>query len=199
MSRSVSNLFATLAADGSTAALVLGGPVNTVNVFLKEGASDGGGTLIMQVSFDGGTTWTTVPSASWTSGDGILGQYTVYGQHIRFTLSGATSPTNFVIQVSAVALSPESQSSGNFVADGTTLFLFGRAPAAGALYGDGTWGSGTLKLEFSTDGGTTWYDTGASLTADGSAAFTNVAGATVFRAALSGATSPVLVWDVTAK
>lgn len=43
---------------------------------------------------------------------------------------------------------------------------------AGTLAGSGTFDSGTLTLQMSPDGGTTWLATSATLTAAGIAAFT---------------------------
>lgn len=191
------NLFAELTANGNSAALALPGPVCDVDVYLKEGANDGGGTLKLQVSQDG-TVFADVTSASWTSGDGLLGRYTVYGGEVRFNLAGATGPSNMIPQVVARPRSMAQFRRGELTANGSATVTLGHVPAAVTLWGLGTWGSGTMKLEMSADGGTTWYDTGASLTANGYSTITNTGENTLFRVTLSGATSPVLDWFVLA-
>lgn len=59
----------------------------------------------------------------------------------------------------------------------------------GTLIAYGTFGSGTVALQFSPDNGNTWIDAGVSLTADGHGAFDLPAGVSL-RANLSGASSP---------
>lgn len=56
----------------------------------------------------------------------------------------------------------------------------------------GTWGSGTLTVQYSPDNGTTWITvSGVSLTANGSATMGGVPG-DLFRPVLAGATNPSL-------
>lgn len=58
----------------------------------------------------------------------------------------------------------------------------------------GTFGSGTVTLQVSPDGGTTWVTTGKTLTADGSV-FQDFPAGSRLRVALTGATGPDLdVW-----
>ena len=79
---------------------------------------------------------------------------------------------------------------GNLTADGQTdAVKFG---PKSVLIAEGTWGSGTVKLQFRPVGHTVWIDvTGASLTADGyKDVELNAQGDLEFRADLSGATSP---------
>lgn len=198
MSYKATNLFAELTANGNTVAFELPGAANDVSVFLMEGAAYGAGTLHMESSFDGGTTWVDVPTASWTSGDGHLGTYAVHGSDIRFNLAGATAPSDMTVQVSATARNQWTVNAGTITANGSVDVLLGRKPAAATLFAVGTWGTGTLKLQFSVDGGTTWYD-GASLTANGGGEFDNSdADATIWRINLAGATSPDLDWFVIA-
>lgn len=193
MSYQSTNLFAELTANGNTVAYEAAQPANEVSVFLQEGANDGGGTLKMQSSPDGGTTWVDVPTASWTSGDGHLGTYDVHGQDIRFNLASATGPSGMVVQISVKAKTLARVQTYALTADGNTAnILLGHKPTTVTMFGDGTWGSGTAKLQYTMDGGTTWYDAG-SLTADGGARFDNTnVGATIFRINLAGATSPDL-------
>lgn len=62
------------------------------------------------------------------------------------------------------------------------------------LAASGTFGSGTLRLEFSPDNGTTYIATGVSLTAAGRGSELLPTGVLV-RATLTGATAPSLsVW-----
>lgn len=57
----------------------------------------------------------------------------------------------------------------------------------------GTWGSGTLTLQFSPDGGTTWITvSGVSLTANGYVGNIIASQGDQVRAVLTGATSPSL-------
>ena len=55
------------------------------------------------------------------------------------------------------------------------------------LVAEGTWGGGTLTLQITPDGGTTWVTTGKTLTANGTVTFDCPAGLQ-FRATLAGAT-----------
>jgi len=59
----------------------------------------------------------------------------------------------------------------------------------GSFVAYGTWGSGTIKLQLSPDGGTTWIDvTGVSLTANGHKDVPVMGPGLQFRADLSGST-----------
>ena len=68
-----------------------GHPRPRVDFSLYADGTFGGGTVKLQASPDGGTTWFDVPSASLTV-KGVVGG-TVYGQRLRLDLSGATAPT----------------------------------------------------------------------------------------------------------
>jgi hypothetical protein len=59
------------------------------------------------------------------------------------------------------------------------------------MIGEGTWGGGTLTLQISPDGGTTWVSTTVTLTDDGVVGVSNIIG-THARLNLAGATSPSL-------
>lgn len=61
----------------------------------------------------------------------------------------------------------------------------------GSMLASGTWGSGTLKLQFTINGGTTWVDVASiSLTANGHKEF-NI-GSCHLRMNLAGATNPAI-------
>lgn len=61
----------------------------------------------------------------------------------------------------------------------------------GLLVATGTWGSGTIAVQISPDGGTTWIGlTSITMTANGTKEFT--APAAKLRLALTGATNPSL-------
>lgn len=196
----------TLAANGQTAAIDLG--INTVTeatVYLNANATWGSGTLILQQSFDGGTTYYTVPNFSKTSGSAstVLGRVPVIGGGLlRASLSGATSPSLGVcIKVEEVAAPLVKQFS--LTANGsTTPFYFtpvANYPVTTQVEGDnllvwaaqGTWGSGTLALQVSPDGGTTWFNQQAGITANGTQYAAGVSD-TLCRFTLTGATSPSL-------
>lgn len=184
------NLFAALTADGQTSALSLPGDINIVDVFLGEGATYGSGTIKLQYSIDG-SNYLDQTGASWTSGDGFLGRFLVFGRKLRFDLNGASSP-DVTLQVNCRACSMSEVKSGYLTADGNVDVQFRQGPAAVLLWGDGNDGTGTLKLQYSVDGGTTYYDAGVSLTAAGAGVFSNVMGATHFRANLASSSSPTL-------
>lgn len=166
------NTFAELTADGNTATFELPGDVSTVDVYLDDAETWGAGTLKLQSSFDGGTTWVDVPSASWTSGDGRLGSYTVYGRDVRLNLAGATSPSLTVtLKAQPVASYVEHYS---LTANGNTAVPLTK-PGAVAVFAKGTWDSGSLTLSESPDG-SHYYDAGVTaITANGGGFFANAA------------------------
>lgn len=197
----------TLAADGQTAAIDLG--INTVveaTVYLGAAATWGGGTLILQQSFDGGTTYFTVPNFSKTSGAAstLLGRVPVIGGgKLRASLSGATGPSLGVnIKVEAIAADPALKQFKLTANGSTSAFVYKPAaayPVTTQVEGDnllvwsaqGTWGSGTVVLEVSPDGGTTWFKQQAGISANG-VQYSNGVSDTLCRFTLSGATNPVL-------
>jgi hypothetical protein len=214
----------TLAANGSTAAMVLPSTgLNVVEVYLGAGATFGSGTITIQMTTDGGTTWVTSPlgTATFNSGTAntFVGRFLVYGPQVRFTLAGATSPSLDIRAVAKevrepraiAASSPNGGSIGapavwSFSANATTP-IFTVPSNEQSLVTDmlvvasGTWGSGTLTLQTSPDGGATWFNAAAGITANGVIAFGSplvVPQATaaltqrLFRLVLSGATSPSL-------
>ena len=188
MSDKLTHTFANLAADGSTATLELPGDVNVVDVYFADGADDGTGTLTMYSSFDGGTTWVAVPTAAWTSGDGYVGSYTVYGKDLKFTLASSTSP-DMDITVKAKAVSQaEATYVGNLTDDGSIEFTIPREGPV-AVFAKGTWDSGSLTLSHSPDG-TLYVDSGVTaVTANGGGIFANACGDTLFKLVLGSVSS----------
>jgi hypothetical protein len=83
----------------------------------------------------------------------------------------------------------------NLAADGQTA-TFGYNGGKRTFVAYGTWGSGTLKLQWSPDDGTTWIDEGtdSELTANGDFSMDadNVSPGLLYRLDLSGSTSPDL-------
>lgn len=202
--------FTTLSADGNTATFPLyKGGVSEVTVYHGTGVTFGSGTLKLQVSPDAGTTWLDVPSASWTSATANMIKSVfspVYGVLGRFNLAGSTSPTlNIAVRVGQVRWAQVDQfsftangSSAPFLLPGTTNEATLGCPNSDFGYmAYGTWGSGTLTLQMSPDGGTTWYAYVAGQTANGTR---HVSGSlvvdTLFRLTLTGATSPSITAQV---
>ena len=198
---------ATLSANGQSAAVALG-LATEAEVTVYSGATQtwGGGTAVLQQSFDGGTTWFNVPNASWTSGaaNTVLGRVPVIGGGlVRISLSGATTPTlNFAIKVEQVnnrpilnfTLTANGSTPVFSLPDGISVLPVTTKTVADnvvAWAAQGTWGGGTLALQVSPDGGTTWFNQQAGLTANGvqySAGASDMLG----RFTLTGATSPSL-------
>jgi hypothetical protein len=198
MSDKLTNTFAELTADGQSASVELPGDVNDIDVYLADAETWGSGTLILQTSFDGGTTWVAVPSASWTSGDGVLAtSIRAYGKDLRLSLSGATSPSLTV----TIKASRVSQSFAKLVAEalddnGNTDFVLTQ-PCSVAVFVKGTWDSGSLTLSVSPDG-TLYVDSAATaVTANGGTFFANAAGDYMFRlvlASVAAAGADLDVW-----
>ncbi len=195
-----------LSADGQSAAIDLGYATEAeVTVYLGAAATFGSGTLILQQSFDGGTTYYTVPNFSKTSGTAntVLGKVPVIGGgKIRASLSGSTSPTlNVCIKVEKI--SSREVKTFRLTANGSTNpFIYVPNPAYPVTtdvvgsnvltwVGQGTWGSGTLVLEVSPDGGTTWFKQQAGISSNGIQYASGVTD-TLCRFTLSGATNPSL-------
>lgn len=197
MSRTNTNTFAQLTADGNTAAFSLPGDVCDIDVYIADAETWGGGTLKMQTSFDGGTTWVDVPNASWTSGDGLLSAgVRAYGRDVRFNLAGATSPV-IDVTIKAVAVSQASvEVYGPLTDNGNTVVLAPRGGAV-AVFVKGTWDSGSLTLSHSPDG-TLYVDSGmTAITANGGGFFTNTCGDTLLRlvlASVAAASADLDVW-----
>ena len=197
------NLYQVLAAysaNASSANIVCNGQVNVVSFYFGAGVTFGSGTLTLETSPDGGTTWVstgvTITSATANS---FRQSNLVFGSLLRLTLSGATSPTiNVAVRVTQVRYG--NVDAFSFTANGTSLpfvllggaeYLFAPNNFDVALQAIGTFGSGTVALEASPDGGTTWYRV-STLTANGMNVVNTGLTDTLFRINLTGATSPSL-------
>jgi len=189
------NSFAELTANGQSASYELPGDVCNVDVYLDDAETWGAGTLVLQSSPDGGTTWVNVPSASWTTGDGVLGSYTVYGRDVRLSLSGATSPS-LTVTIKAEPVASQVQHLGPLTDNGNTDLILPRAGAV-TVFAVGTWDSGSLTLSLSPDG-TNYYDSGmTALTADGGSYFANATDESILRlvlASVAAASASLDVW-----
>lgn len=186
--------FTALSDNGNTAAVDLKGSVNDITVYFGAGVTFGSGTLTGMISYDGGTTYVACADAiaiTSATANTVKATYRVYGQgKFRFTLSGSTTPTiNVAVKCEQVEYSLPTRiafaangSSDAFMCDGTKLLWTAQ----------GTWSSGTLVLESSPDGGTTWYKVAAGITANGVQLASSLTD-TMYRLTLSGATTPVLV------
>jgi len=185
-----------LSADGSTPAVDLSnaGSAFDIDLYFGTGVTFGAGTLKLQFSPDG-TAWVDcVNGGGITSGtaDTWKATYRVYGQgKYRWTLTGSTTPTLSVrwavrqVRYDLVELM-------QLTANGSTLaFNVNDDNGEFGWSAQGTWGSGTLNLEVSPNGGVTWFKVGSALTADGVKHITANPHC-LFRFTLAGATNPVL-------
>jgi len=91
------------------------------------------------------------------------------------------------------------RSSGTFTADGNSAGV-SFPGGMGTVHADGTFGSGTLALAVSSDGGTTYTNGGTSvqLTAEGLFNFTLPSDELMVRLELSGSTAPDIDWWISA-
>lgn len=181
MSRKLYHTFAELTANGQSSSVELPGDVNDLDIYLNDAETWGAGTLILQTSFDGGTTWVAVPNASWTSGDGLLASgVRAYGKDLRLSLSGATTPS-LTVTIKANAVSQaEATFVGTITANGNTDFVLPRGGAL-ALFVKGTFDSASLTLSHSPDG-TLYVDSAmAAITAAGGGFFANGGKDNLFR------------------
>lgn len=197
--------FSNLAANGSTSSIsVPMGGAYECTLFLGTGATWGAGTITPQESFDGGTTWLSHPSFTVTSGsaNSQIGRFTFHAPLVRFTLSGATSPS-LDLRASVELIRSANIFSATFAANGSstvfqipdqadvvanTTYINGDPAVSWGAFG--TWGSGTLALQVSPDGGTTWFNVD-TLTANGKK-LTKPVTQLLGRLTLTGATSPAL-------
>lgn len=182
MSTVATNTYAELTADGQSASFELPAMVTDVDVYLDDAETWGSGTLILQSSHDGGTTWVAVTGASWTSGDGYLGSVRVYGQDLRLSLSGSTSPS-LTVTVKAVAVSGAVAINKTLTANGNVDVVLPRGTAF-AMRAAGTWDSGSLTVEESPDG-SNYYNCVAAVTADGGGEYANAGDNTLLRLVLA--------------
>lgn len=186
-----------LAADGQVGTLNDLKSKNRITIHAGATVNDGGGTLILQMSPDGGTTWVAVPSASWTSetANQLVAHVTAYGNDVRLDLSGATSPDldldiqAYAIQDNKVILAHDAETTNT----NSVEFNVPEWVTELSMVGWGTWGSGTMKLQYTIDGGTTWKDVASgALTANGMLVLdvTNLGG--TFRVNIAGGTAASL-------
>jgi hypothetical protein len=206
--------YAAITADVNGAAIDLSpNVINEVTLYVGANATWGGGTLKIQTSPDGGTTWLDIPAtSSWTAGTlnkrlGVVNA--VYGTKMRLVMTGSTSPSlNIVVRVARVRFGDTlnfsfaaNGSSNSFVLPGSGNTVTGAGipnPDFGwSAYG--TWGSGTMTLQGSPDGGTSWYNVSNTAVATANAHKVE-SGVTVvdqlYRFTLTGATSPALTVSV---
>jgi len=182
MSDKLFHTFAELTANGQSASVELPGDVNDVLVYLNDAETWGAGTLILQTSFDGGTTWVAVPSASWTVGDGLLTSSALrcFGKDLRLSLSGATTPSLTVTIKAERVSQSEAQYVGPITANGNTDFVLNRNGAC-AVFIKGTFDSASVTLSHSPDG-TLYVDSGVTaITAAGGGFFSNAGKDTIMR------------------
>lgn len=188
----LTNTFTALSANGQTAAIVPDTAGEFEATVYLGTATFGSGTLVMQTSFDGGTTWHNIPSASWTSGtaNAQLAKITAVGPRFRFSLSGATSPS-LVITVKLERVRAIDVHSFSFTADASgASFMLPTDLTLLAWAAQGTFGSGTVKITASPDGGTTFFQ----LDSTTSAACKHISSITdvLVRAEVTGSTTPTL-------
>jgi hypothetical protein len=185
MSRSIlTGTYAAIVADVDGAAIDLSpGVINEVSLYVGANATWGSGTLKLQVSPDGGTTWLDLPAtSSWTSGTlnkklGVVN--VVHGTQIRLVMTGSTTPSlNIMYRIARVrfgqtltfAMSVDG-STAAFTLPGTLNTVTGSGnpnPDFGwTAYG--TWNGATVTLQGSPDGGTSWFNVSSTAVATANA------------------------------
>jgi hypothetical protein len=182
MSTILTNTFAELTADGQSASVELPAAVCDVELYLDDAETWGGGTLILESSHDGGTTWVAVTGASWTAGDGYIAKVRCYGQDLRLSLSGSTTPS-LTATVKAVAVSEAHIHNVTLTANGTTDVVLPRGKAY-AIRVTGTFDSGSLTVEESPDG-TLYVNSIAAITAAGGGEYANAGANTLLHLVLA--------------
>lgn len=159
----------TFAADGNGTTLALYGSKNEITVYFGAGVTFGSGTLTLMVSPDGGTTWvstgTTYTSATASTKHATV--LTVFGTHVRWALTGSTTPT-LNVAMKAEQVSANDAIDTTITANGSSsTFMLPRDVATAALILTGTFDSASVTLQASPDGGTTWFKVTGALTANG--------------------------------
>lgn len=196
------------AADANSAAIALSpAACHEVTIYHGAGVTFGSGTLKLQTSPDGGTTWVDVSGATWTTAvaNRIKQVFSpVYGTQLRVALTGSTSPVlnvsvrvarlKFGVVTPVLPITADIAGTVPFTVQPTPNSTILGAPLQDfAVFAWGTWGSGTLTLQSSPDGGTTWFDAAAGITAN---ALTLWSGAlmvdTLYRFKVTGSTAPAL-------
>jgi len=158
----------TFADNGNGASMAAKGSRHQVTTYFGTGVTFDSGTLTLMVSPDGGTTWvsTGVTVTSATASTKVAATAEVYGNLFRWTLTGSTTPT-LIIATKLEQISYEPIPSISFVTNGSSdSFRMTHDKAALAFTAIGTWDSGSLTLQASPDGGTTWFKVGAAVTAN---------------------------------
>lgn len=193
----LTNTFATLTANGSTASVELPGDVNEVDVYINDTETWDSGSLTALTSFDGGTTWVTVPGFTKTSGDGYLGSFTAYGKDLKFTIASVVTASVITITIKAKAVMSQVLLAAQTLTDNGNTDLVLTRPGDLAVFAKGTWDSGSLTLAVSPDG-TLYVDSGVTaITANGGGYYTNTAEDTILRlvlASVAGAVADLDVW-----
>jgi hypothetical protein len=165
---SLYNADAEFSANGSGASMAPNGTRHSVTIYFGAGVTFGSGTLTLMTSPDGGTTWVstgiTITSATASSRYGTT--YEVAGSLFRWTLTGSTTPT-INIATKFEQIHYHSVQTITFADNGTsTPFMLDHDESTFAFTAYGTWDSGSLTIETSPDGGTTWFKEGAAVTAN---------------------------------
>lgn len=170
---------------------------NIVTLYAGTNVNDGAGTLVLQMSPDGGTTWVSVPSWSFTAetANTLVKQGSVYGHDVRLDLSGSTTP-NLDLDIQAyesddnnVVLAHDAEATNT----NSVTFNIPEWVTELSMVGWGTWGSATMKLQYTIDGGTTWKDVASgSLTANGMLVLDVTNLPKTFRVNIAGGTSASL-------
>ena len=190
-----SNTWATLTANGSTAALAMPGDVNDVDVYLNDTETWDSGSLTAETSPDGGTTWVTVAAFSaLTSGDGYIGSFRCFGQNLRFTVASVVTASVLTLTAVAKPVAATLQRY-NITANGNTEIPVTRTGDL-AVFLTGTWDSASVTMSVSPDG-TLYVDSAATaVTADGGFVYTNTAGNTLMRLVTASAAGVITDLDV---
>lgn len=204
---------ATLSGNGNSEVIDCrgNGTVHDIELFFGTGVTFGSGTIKLQYSPDAGTTWIDAPnggaitSATASTRKGI---YRAYGQYFRWNLAGATGPSLDLrtkarpVKFDQRPVGPTGSAEGSlFTANAASAPIVLPASPVSTLAPEqrsigwaayGTWGSGTLALQVSPDGGTTWFNLD-TLTANGQKEVTGIGDvSSLYRLNLTGATSPSL-------
>lgn len=214
----------TITGNSSTAPINLpSAGLNLIEVFAGAGVNFGaGGTVNVQFLLPDGAFWTGTPAAlgagtfNSATANTFIGRYYVYGPQMRFTVTGATAAAAIDLNVRAsevretqalAASAPNgglmSLPAGVVLTSNGTSAVFTVPDTAGitevAVLAAGTFGGGTLTLQTSPDGGTTWFNCAAGITGPNTIVFgtpqviertltSNVS--RLFRLSLTGATNP---------
>lgn len=192
-------LFPALLANGATTSVPVQASFLEVDVFVQDTPTWGGGTLALQTSPDGGTTWMNVTGATWTSGGGRLTASApinaVGGTALRLNLTGATSPNIIPNIVARRVEFRQVDSDVLLTANGVSkTFRASALPERIGVFMFGTFGGGTLAFQVSPDNGTSWYNVHTRTAND----YTRVDAVReyVYRFSLTGATSPSIAMQL---